>query len=542
MTLDAISNGQSRWFDLRLTLLSLGSTCGFLAILFAQILWRTGGIFEYPLDDPYIHLAMSEQIAAGGYGVNTGEYTSAASSILYPFLLAPFAAFEWHLFVPLIIGVLAMLAAAVIWSRIAASLVSPDMSAFGIGVIAILGPLAINLPGLALLGMEHALHVMAVLMVVLGLIRFAETEEVSPVLVAGIVLNPALRFEGLAVACLACAVLLLRGKVRTSILIGAMALAPVIIYMASMSAIGLDPTPNSVNAKTPYLGTGGATIYSEIGLIARLIVLFILRLQGYFSAQLLLGMLIVWLVLLPFVVRKLPVTGRWLALCIPAILAAHLILGAFTQVLRYEFYALAFVLGVSLFLLLGGSARISSVYRGGVIGFVVVLAGAFSWLSIAIYPPTADAVYAQQRQMGRFVDDVWQGPVAINDLGHVSYRNAHYVLDLWGLASQPALAARLRNEPGWTERLTREHGVKIAMIYDSWLGTRAGRNWIRVARLHTDIPGSELGDDKVDIYATVPEVADDLRSKLRQFAPSLPPKARLEFLTGAETLPLVPER
>ena len=56
--------------------------------LLASVLVLTGGVFSFTLDDPYIHLAMAEEIGRGGYGVNPGEPASASSSILYPFLLA----------------------------------------------------------------------------------------------------------------------------------------------------------------------------------------------------------------------------------------------------------------------------------------------------------------------------------------------------------------------------------------------------------------------------------------------------------------------
>src|SRR4051812_10496801 len=45
------------------------------------------GRLIFTLDDPYIHLSLAETIASGGYGVNSGEFSSPSSSILYPLLL-----------------------------------------------------------------------------------------------------------------------------------------------------------------------------------------------------------------------------------------------------------------------------------------------------------------------------------------------------------------------------------------------------------------------------------------------------------------------
>ena len=48
---------------------------------------RTGGSYVAPQDDPYIHLAMAERMAAGYYGINVGEASSPSSSLLWPVLL-----------------------------------------------------------------------------------------------------------------------------------------------------------------------------------------------------------------------------------------------------------------------------------------------------------------------------------------------------------------------------------------------------------------------------------------------------------------------
>ena len=51
------------------------------------ILVGNGGGFSFTLDDPYIHLALSENLLQGHYGVNVQEYLSPASSIIWPILL-----------------------------------------------------------------------------------------------------------------------------------------------------------------------------------------------------------------------------------------------------------------------------------------------------------------------------------------------------------------------------------------------------------------------------------------------------------------------
>src|SRR5829696_3748249 len=45
---------------------------------------RTGFASVYSLDDPYIHLAVAEEILRGNYGVNPDEAASARTSALVP--------------------------------------------------------------------------------------------------------------------------------------------------------------------------------------------------------------------------------------------------------------------------------------------------------------------------------------------------------------------------------------------------------------------------------------------------------------------------
>src|ERR1700722_4478646 len=75
-----------------------------IAALAAAILVLCHGHLIYSLDDPYISLALGEQIAHGHYGINAAEASSPSSSILYPFLLAAFAWTPWQEFAPLVVN------------------------------------------------------------------------------------------------------------------------------------------------------------------------------------------------------------------------------------------------------------------------------------------------------------------------------------------------------------------------------------------------------------------------------------------------------
>lgn len=86
-----------------LPLATLFSLCG---LVLAAILFLNDGQFTYTGDDPYIHLALAENIARGHYGVNLAEYSAPSSSVLWPVLLAPFAPLRVDDLVPLCINLL----------------------------------------------------------------------------------------------------------------------------------------------------------------------------------------------------------------------------------------------------------------------------------------------------------------------------------------------------------------------------------------------------------------------------------------------------
>src|SRR6185312_17549873 len=72
-------------------------------------LHHTNGIFTYPLDDTYIHMAVAKNLAFhNNWGINSHDFGSASSSILYTLLLAlSFKIFSLHVAIPFIINLVA---------------------------------------------------------------------------------------------------------------------------------------------------------------------------------------------------------------------------------------------------------------------------------------------------------------------------------------------------------------------------------------------------------------------------------------------------
>ncbi len=485
----------------------------------ASILALNGGQFFFSLDDAYIHLAVSEQIHALGYGLNPGEASTPSSSLLWPFVLSVTAGTPLHVATPLVLALLASLATAWLLLGLLRRAVGPSPRWLSVLIILTV-MICLNWIGVAFTGMEHAAHVAAALAVGVGLVECANHRPPPWWLYAGIVFNPLLRYEGLAVAGAAVFVLVWYGHRRPAILCTIAFALPLAAFSVIAVRNGLDPLPSSVLVKSDVVNGGGTgmirTVVESLRVAARTPV-FALLVVGALVHLLVQG-------------RKgvTPLHGYVLA-----VLGAHAIAGQFGWFGRYELYAYAAVLPVAVHFAqkaIAASWRHQDAPRRLVATTVVLVAMTVGYIEVAATTPLAARnIYLQQAQMARFADEHWSEPIAVNDVGLVAYRDGDYVLDLWGLASQDARKARaLDNGPDWMHRLAVERGVKAAIIYTDpdWFPD-VPSEWEKVARMSFTMPRITAAVPEVTFFATSREDADRLRAALRQFESTLPAGAAL---------------
>ena len=134
-----------------------------------------------------------------------------------------------------------------------------------------------------------------------------------------------------------------------------------------------------------------------------------------------------------------------------AAVGAHLAFGQIDWFHRYEVYIIALVTLALLYAtahlkpLLGvpewTAAKLGIVW---LIGF-----GTTPYIIAAVKTPAASrGIYDQQYQMSVFARQLYDRPVAVNDLGLVAYKNPNFVLDLWGLGSEKVRKAKLAGQYG----------------------------------------------------------------------------------------------
>jgi hypothetical protein len=506
-------------------LAALAAVLGFVALQLAAYS-IAGGVFEYPLDDVYIHLAMAESIAAGEYGINPGEAASAASSILYPFLLAPLSGFEAQRYLPLAINFAAIIAAGWLWGT---ALVEAGLrGVWGIG-FALGGPIALNMPGVGFTGMEHSLHAAAALATVIGLWRFLNDGRIGWLLIIGSILAPLMRLEGLALSLLTVAVLILHRRIRAGLLLGAAVLLPVAGFAVFLTSMGLAPLPGSVMAKVglaaPDLGGVDRLIFGVLVNLAPL--------AGKVLGVLTVALGIIALILL----RKGERSQGTLAGVLALAGAAHLVGGQIGWMHRYEHYILVAQMAGLIIASGGLLASEARLIRLSAATALAVAGVAFYPSLFGLYLWNPRAIHLQHEQMARFAQDYLKAPVVLNDLGRVAWRNPNHVFDAFGLGSPEALDERLRDggpQPGWLAPYAEETGARLAMLYDKWFGTAVGPDWVRVASLEMSNPHGALGGMVVSFYATDPAAVPELSQLLEEFSATLPEDAKLSIAAVAQ--------
>jgi hypothetical protein len=154
--------------------------------------------------------------------------------------------------------------------------------------------------------------------------------------------------------------------------------------------------------------------------------------------------------------------------------------------------------------------------------FVLPFVGYTYLIDTLVTPRASQNIYDQQYQMHRFTVEYFPEPVAVIDLGWVTYRSDEYVLNLWGLGSETA--RQLFNAEGHTlgpiRRMTTDAGVTYAMLYEEVFDDGLPQEWCLIAQLST--PKVTAPFRTVEFFLIDNDKEDMMRSAVQAFAPTLP--------------------
>ena len=507
--------------------------------LLQQSVLANSGRLVYALDDAYIHLAMAKNIARyGTWGITPHEFSSSTSSPLFTLVLGVLARFVGRIeLLPLILNGLFTSAILVVFAR--------RWVPVGGGAATILAGLLLllfltPLVPLALTGMEHTLHILLSLLFVGGLWDVLDRRRPDRsslvVLFGSAALLPPTRYEGLFLVFMACLVLLLRGRWKLSLGLGACAWLLIVPYGIWGRVHGWFFLPNSllIKGELPSLNSwwgwlmalGGRSLLVVsaqphlLALLAAALLLLIWRNYGSSAGREGIG--------------DNPARQSMLIVFAGTVLL-HTQFAKVGGLYRYDAYLVAmgiFVLGLAVLPTLRSSTR--SRWQSAGLALLILL-GLTPMMArgAAAMRDTVTAthnIYEQQYQMGLFVERFFDGEaVIVNDIGAVAFLSEPRVLDLVGLGSIKVARARLDKTctVEFIADMARQERAQVAILYPNWFPDLPP-DWVEVARWWT--PGCiACGGEVVAFYALDREGAYRLIDGLVQFESELPSGVRHWF-------------
>jgi hypothetical protein len=495
-------------------------------VVAAVVAWV--GRLTYTLDDAAIHLGMADRLAHDGtWGVVAGRFESASSSPLWTVLLAAGVrvtgpAADW---VPLVLNVAA--GATVVWllahgqRSVRPGRARPvDAATTILLVVAVL-----FLPGLAIVGMEHTLHLALVLAAVLCVHRWVlDLPGPRPAVTYALVaLGSLTRFETAFVAvglALALVVVDRPRWLRRAAAVTASSAVPIAAFCAFNRVMGGGWLPNSLLVKGQVPGEVGDDSVTPAALVQRAATDPLL------------------LVLVAAAAVYVVMRGRRGAAFVPALtlVVATLLHVVLADVGWYERYQ-AYLLGVGAYVLLAVIAELPArtVPRALLAVCVVGVVLAIPKLQHTIVAPrAADDMHRQQYQAGQFLARYYDGePVATDQLGYIGYLHHGPLTDFAGLGDHEVLERRDDSvvRDLW-EALEQERGFRVVVVYDL-SGANAPEGWIRVG--HWRIHGARTTGVTRNLvfYATDPDEVGPLRQHLADFEPVMAARSELILDEGA---------
>ncbi|MDC1069095.1 hypothetical protein OAQ99_08040, partial [Candidatus Kapabacteria bacterium] len=221
-----------------------------IAIFFFYENASFGSKFVYALDDPYIHLQIAKNLAEfGTFGINAGNFESASSSPIWNLLLYGII----ELFgnsdkIPFFINLTLVFPVIYMINRI---LISIDFKGFRPVILTGIS-LSISIPSLVIIGMEHLLHILLVLVLLNQFLKFLDNKKISMIIVPILLVIGLVRYESLFLTTLFPMVLFYKKDRLKSFIIFALPLLSILIFGVYSIQNGGYFLPNSLLIKSGF--------------------------------------------------------------------------------------------------------------------------------------------------------------------------------------------------------------------------------------------------------------------------------------------------
>lgn len=490
----------------------------------------------YSLDDAYIHMSISKNLAEYGiWGVTKYEFASCSSSLIWTLLLAAvYYIFSPNEITPFIFNIIpAVLIIISAYFLLLKSGVTGKIYQLSVLIFIILLP---PLPPLIFTGLEHVLHILiSILFVYFAAETLSGNYNKKFILITALlaILLPVIRYEGIAIVTGFCFLLILQRKWFASLAIFVSAILPVFIFGLVSISKGWSFFPNSLMLKASL-----PDVYSFDDFIGFIGVLG----DGFLpNGRFIIFISMFTLLIISIIIYSYYKSSLWLKKRNFNLLTLlffnvglYLVYSRSGWSYRYQSFIISlsiFVLSVILYKYFSNDSVIPK-WRNFAVRtvtiLVIIVIGVYGVKLISEIPATARNIYEQQYQMGIFLKEYYNGSaVALNDIGACNYFADIKCVDMWGLSDIEI--SKMRRKENFTKedirKVTTRKNVRIAIVYDSWFEENGSimlpGEWIKTGEWKI-IDNIIAGDDVVSFYAVNREEEIHLMNNLRQFSSRLP--------------------
>lgn len=416
-----------------------------LLILFPIFSFSNGIV--YPLDDVYIHLTMAKNLLQhGSWGLFPNENIAASSSPLFTILLAPFTfSSSVAMYAPLILNIVVSIGLLFLFRS---KLLLMQLSTLIRTIIGTIFILFIPLPSLTVMGMEHLLHSLFVVGIIVVISNGTNKKLLVPILTA---FSLFLRLEtsfilfGIGIWCL------FEKKWNILIQISIGFLLGLGLYFLLSIIFSINIIPNTILLKT---------IMNEQTFLNSTI-------QKVWNSKLLFFLSILSVVILIVQWNK---SKMFLIVAITTI--SHLIFARQGWFYRYEAYII--VLFFVMFVL---EFYKDKILRKKLITVLFPLAFLLicskrAFLSMSTTHLASKNIYDQQFQTAMIIKLLpAETKVAVNDIGVVSYfNNEKQIIDLYGIATKDIFQMKKTETytTSYIKKYLNQKNIDIVIVYTSW--------------------------------------------------------------------------
>lgn len=500
----------------------------FVLILVYFLVQGTEGKYIYPLDDTYIHMAVSKNIVQNGtWGINKGVFTSVSSSPFFTILLSLlFYVFGVNEYIPLVLNILLINV-----FFISSYFFLKDVSKFykiTYWLFFCLSNIFALLYVQVLSGMEHVLHILVSFYSFVYFYKITPSSNITKknklIFLLIILISVLVRYESLFFVLPMFFVLAYLRHWKMSFLILFFAVLPIILFGVYSIYHGGYFLPNSLLVKS-----GGQL---SIGFQEKLYYYFkkIIELIRFreFSLPIIISVFCtLYFVLLKSQSSKINKNKILLLIVSIFTILIHSIFANFGWFFRYEAYLfVVFILAIIIFV---EEINLKAVFLIYTISLSYLLFYTYNnrvIYSVEFIKKAGKNVYEQQYLNGRLLKEQFKDKnVILADLGAVAFLSDCKIFDLAGLGSNEVAMLKFKNNYDRLKLLKKiSENYDLIIMPKGWLVKVDPKNetkWIKVVDF-TISDNIYCASDKIEIYAKNIITAKELKKGIVDFNGKIP--------------------